>query len=510
MINTLDAGFMSNSKVMKILASMLFMLFLSFLQINAQEEIGYVFNNRDDAYPENPDSGVKPIYWNNGVLYLGFCIDEQLSSYGITLFYYDTLGALVWQKRHFYPGQVVYSGYDIVALNNSSFYVGGAMRETWNSQYHSMLIKFNAFGDTVYTKVYPDSANKAINCMEKWSSDTILLCSKWDEDLTEDQKIVVEKVDTNGIICSTTVSEYKDWNPEQIIRSPSNLIFVGGEFWTETNNVKIFINVYDLNLDFLYTVTPGMANNERFSSFNILNNKVYMAARVTAYNPYPNWDQCKLVRLSNAGGTYGSVNIGDMLFDLGVGNAITLNDNCMVVPVSSLYLQNIHHLYFVDTNMSVICSTYVNTNAVPYNMKLFGDIAAVPGNKIAGTGYILADPNDPHLTQDHWNYLTTDVMEFMNQNCNEFTTGPFPFTENAIKEEVNIYPNPFHDEIFIELNGAETKSCEISIYNFEGTLIYSKPGNAETRINVRSLSRGLYFIIVSFDDRIKIQKIIKN
>ncbi len=481
---------------------------ISISYVQSQVEIDYILNNRDDMYPENPDSGIKPIYWNNGILFLGFCVDEQDFRYGITLMFYDTIGNLNWSKKYLNPSYAVYSGYDVITYNNSSFYVGGTCRETWNSNYHGLFMKFNNQGDSVFSIIYPDSANKAIMCMDKFDEDTILLCSKWDEDLSGEQKIVIEKIDTNGIIHSDFVSEYENKNPEQILKTPTDFILVAGNRKTNYGNIKVYINVYDLSLNYLYMVNPCQTPNEYFGGLTIMNNAVYMASEIQINNPTPYWDRCKINKLSFSGGVIGTTYISSILWEIGLSNIITLNDNCMVVPISSWYLPHNSTFYFLDTNMSVICSTYVENPSVPDNDQWFGYIAPVPGNKIAGSGMILADPNDPHLTQDHWNYITTSVKEFINSNCNDPTTGEI--SSEIKKENFLIYPNPFSKEVTIENTNKNLADYNISVYNCSGTIIYtSKSINGDLRINLGFLQPGLYFIKIFNNDFQEIRKILK-
>ncbi len=489
---------------------LLIIAFLSFISsINSQTQIDCIINNRDDMFPGNPDSGVKPVFWNNGILYLGFCVDEQESRYGITLMFYDTIGNLNWSKKYLNPSYSVYSGYDILTYNNSSFYIVGACRETWNSNYQSLFIKYNNEGDSIFSIIYPDSANKAILCVDKFSEDTILLCSKWDEDLSGDQKIVIEKVDTNGIVHDTYTSEYENINPEQILKTPSDLILVAGRRITDYGNIKVYINVYDLSLNYLYMVNPCQTPNEYFGGLTIMNNEVYMSSKIQVSNPQPYWDRCKINRLSSLGYVQATTYISSVLWEIGLSNIITLNDNCMVVPISSWYLPHNSTFYFLDTNMSVICSTYIEYPTFPDNKQWFGNIAPIPGNRIAGSGMFWPDPNYPNLTQDHWNFLTTSVEDFINTNCNYPTTGEGVIEEK--KDKLKIYPNPFRNTITIENNNEDLFDSYVIVYDCSGIIVFTSGiNNEDLKINLNFLPKGLYFIRIFNEEFQEIRKIFKN
>lgn len=61
-----------------------------------------VFNNRLDINTDEPDAGMKTIFWNNGLLTLDYCFDSVYKE-GICLSFVDTTGNLIWKKIFFHP-----------------------------------------------------------------------------------------------------------------------------------------------------------------------------------------------------------------------------------------------------------------------------------------------------------------------------------------------------------------------------------------------------------------------
>jgi hypothetical protein len=475
--------------------------------LSSQSPIGYSFNYRDDIFTNNPDSGIEPLYWNNGILFLGFCFDEGQSKYGTTLKFYDLQGNMQWSHLYFHPTYQVYNGADILAYNNSSFYMGGYCRKTFNSEYRAVFAKFNSQGEIIFWNVFPDTANKAIACMEKFAEDTILLCSKWDTDLEDEQKIIIEKIDTLGNIHLTSVGSYALREPYQILKTPDNRIFVGGNRMTENDNIKLFNNVYDLSLNYLYTVDINETVNEWFGSFIVMNNKVYLTATVSVYGPPGNDEECRISKLSSYGYLTVTSKFLGLAFNLSVGNAITLNDNCMVVPIGYGFSNGI--FFLLDSNLVVNCSTYVYLPNVLSNMRYFGTIAAVPGNRIAGSGYVFDDPNNLLDSQDHWNYLTLSVTDFIEENCLTSTSNE-NYTMNNESKFFNIYPNPFVDELTIEdLNKGEAE-FNTKLYEITGNLIYKSVSVNNLIVNLGHLQRGIYFLELQNKNFHEVKKIVKN
>jgi uncharacterized delta-60 repeat protein len=79
---------------------------------------------------------------------------------------------------------------------------------------------------------------------------------------------------------------------------------------------------------------------------------------------------------------------------------------------------------------------------------------------------------------------------------------------NAIESEINLFPNPANEFIYIEnLNGEST----IKIFDFSGRHIYSETINAQNHmIYINDLSKGTYILQVESNGIKNTQKIIKN
>jgi aminopeptidase YwaD len=73
-------------------------------------------------------------------------------------------------------------------------------------------------------------------------------------------------------------------------------------------------------------------------------------------------------------------------------------------------------------------------------------------------------------------------------------------------DDIRIYPNPANDFINIEIENGKEKAKSIEIINDLGvTVINSKFKN---KIDVSSLSSGLYLIRINFEDYIHTEKVI--
>ena len=75
--------------------------------------------------------------------------------------------------------------------------------------------------------------------------------------------------------------------------------------------------------------------------------------------------------------------------------------------------------------------------------------------------------------------------------------------------EINIYPNPFNDELSVQTKGNREYSVEL--ITISGSTIYqSKIKGDFHRINLRELSSGIYFVRVQSEDFISVRKVLKE
>ena len=85
--------------------------------------------------------------------------------------------------------------------------------------------------------------------------------------------------------------------------------------------------------------------------------------------------------------------------------------------------------------------------------------------------------------------------------------------------DFRIFPNPFSNRFFIEINGLNTKNdVQLFIYDIYGKKLFSQEFNASHQLIVdnsnfpiiSSLSKGVYFVSVVIDGNINTQKLIKQ
>ncbi|MCW3071840.1 MAG: hypothetical protein JWO44_1730 [Bacteroidetes bacterium] len=88
-------------------------------------------------------------------------------------------------------------------------------------------------------------------------------------------------------------------------------------------------------------------------------------------------------------------------------------------------------------------------------------------------------------------------------------------SEAASSASLNVYPNPFNDDVTIELELAKAGIVRISIVNIAGQEVYSEElnqrnGSYKKQVSLKEQAKGIYYLQVITDDEVINKKIIKN
>lgn len=110
--------------------------------------------------------------------------------------------------------------------------------------------------------------------------------------------------------------------------------------------------------------------------------------------------------------------------------------------------------------------------------------------------------------QNHiYNGCNYSPMVFGNPYCSTNS-----ILENEFSNSINIYPNPFTNQITIEFVANHSEKVDIIIYNIVGEIVYSSTDNSNQKVitvNLENFSKGSYIVMTKTDDQISTQKIIK-
>jgi hypothetical protein len=131
---------------------------------------------------------------------------------------------------------------------------------------------------------------------------------------------------------------------------------------------------------------------------------------------------------------------------------------------------------------------------VTFKVNLIDNISL--GTQVSNTAYIYFDLNPPIVTNTVLN--TLDILTSTNVQ--------------QLNDHISIYPNPAHEVLMINLNNVKLNGKNyFEIYNIAGQLIMSQnlvqPIN---KVDISSLSKGLYLLKTNVDATISTVKIVKE
>ncbi|MBI3512426.1 MAG: T9SS type A sorting domain-containing protein [Bacteroidetes bacterium] len=472
---------------------------LSFLLLPAiaatgfsQAQPNYLFNDRVDVFTNNADMGLKCISWNSGALYLGNCSDSSGRS-GTSLTFYDTTGIRQWSKNYFYPGYSYLQGFALCAQNNSSFYIAGNATADSSSQSDCFFAKFDSNGDSLFFSFFGDSLYNDTRSIISFSSDTLLLLTNTTSATNSNlYSISLSKTDTLGNIVGNRSFVYSSRFGSQVMVDGSNRILVGGN----QSISQVFINVYDLQMNYSTTWAYNYPMFDSFRSFILTNNNIFICSTVWLhYPPNPNYFDAAYIRKLNLAGTVlANITIGRTQLDLDAVNICEVDTTLLALGA---YSGGTNYIYFLNYSPDTICKAETWCTSGPGIMM---DLCMLPGNKIAAVGYV--SPYPFGTTEDHWCFLTTNALDFLTSQC-----GYVNSTEEIIAENtMSIFPDPAADQLTIKMNFSENEKLELGIFNSLGEKIYCRkfscsPGETKTTVDVSEFSPGIYFIRLQTDGK---------
>ena len=131
--------------------------------------------------------------------------------------------------------------------------------------------------------------------------------------------------------------------------------------------------------------------------------------------------------------------------------------------------------------------------------------------KVAASGYSNSTKDytylDEAVANKDWYYRLRMV-----DVTGEFTYSKIiKITRNGEKNPLKVYPNPATDLIVVTHD--KTQNALLNIYNVQGQLVHTErinPSAVATEVNINSLSKGFYSVIITDDNNTYKTKFIKK
>ncbi|MGB0432092.1 MAG: T9SS type A sorting domain-containing protein, partial [Bacteroidia bacterium] len=137
--------------------------------------------------------------------------------------------------------------------------------------------------------------------------------------------------------------------------------------------------------------------------------------------------------------------------------------------------------------------------------------------RITGLDTMKSGDFEPNLTPDSLGYYDVSlVVTDKLRGCTDSITITKGFkvvlgtsTKEILENELEIFPNPVHDQLYLETSAFN--SAQVFIYNSQGQLVLSQILNAQVEsIDVSNLTKGVYLLKLNHGDKTVDMKFIKN
>ena len=139
-------------------------------------------------------------------------------------------------------------------------------------------------------------------------------------------------------------------------------------------------------------------------------------------------------------------------------------------------------------------------NALSYNVYNGGIMIA----NVTGNSYIV---NDLNYDTDYCYTVTAVRNETESEKSEKVCVKTLGEGVNEISSDVNVYPIPVTDKLFID---TETYIEEICIYTLSGVMVYKEVDFNNKSVDVSEYNSGVYVIKIKSNDKVVMKRFIKN
>ncbi len=467
-------------------------MFLCLLGLTLQAQQTY-FNNRYDFNNSWCEGGLSIHADTNKITILSAaCANPGLSGPLNAAFLQLDFSGLAINTNfiNIYNNNVYIGGDGSLSKTTSGYIFAGSLEDTINVDV--FLAKLNSLGDTLWTRRVGDSAFQSGWMAKPVSDGGYVLCGS------------TATVDSfgNALIIKTDSSGNVIWQKDYGYFGSNEIAFA----FTQTNDggyaltgwrryPSSLIDIYLLKIDsggnFQWDTTYGSQWREEAWSIVSTQDGNIVIAGAYAYSlqgrhPY-------LAKFDLSGNMFWEKNVSGGFGDGTLYSVRELSDGSLIATGDHAYPP------FPPSTQGVILKTtangdslwYKNYYSSYYGRSYLRDIYPTPDCGFVACGFVVPQlPDTGH--QDLW-VLKVDSVGCEVSNC---TVGINEYLENKIS--VSVYPNPFSNELNIELNGKEDFYF-LKIYNTLGMelLKTSVQGNKINTINFSDLPIGLYLLNIS-------------
>ena len=451
-------------------------------------------------------------HWGNQVMELG---NSLVVSGGLThpvngnsystISLLDTNGTLLSTKNYGFPNYMMYDLKKLIKKNNAAFFGFGHVYNL-NDPVNKMdllMMKFDANGDTLFTKIYHDTGLVKLNDVIQYSSKDFLLLCTYTKNYNYDEykQTLLVLVDTLGTISKLQYTPFSLYSPNLLLRDTQKKeLYVMGTHKSQpgpsfiTWNYLLCLN--DTSFQSKFTASNITAqNNDYLQGAAFHQGAIY--ATYSSKLPLPLGPSdgltVKLAKIKITGQNLGftSNNLGpiDTSKTLSFGNMQVEKDK-VIFPVYNTRTKQ--SFYFCDTLLTLICRANVPQPDIN-NECSASHFLLTPHHRAISTG--MCAGRLTHLSS-HWNFMSINYEAFLLNGC----SSPVGVKDwDVYRSRYSLYPNPGQGTFFIENPDLNDQEIEVTVHNSLGALVYQQHILFSRRhtLELGDLAPGLYICRLS-------------
>ncbi len=399
----------------------------------------------------------------------------------------DAYGDTIWTRT--YGGKEHESGTFIQATSDSGYIISGSTRSFGAGSADVYLIKINAAGDTLWTKTFGGIGIDYGNCVRQTEDQGYIIAGHTDSYGSGLYDIYLIKTDASGDTLWTKVlggSDY-DWC-KNIQQTPDEgYIIVGDTKSFGAGDSDVFLIKTDASGDTLWTKTYGGANYDRgFSLVQTLEG--YIIVGVTESFGAGEGD-IYIIKTNLAGDTLWTKTMGGTDYDRAHFIQKTYDDDYILVANTKSYGAGDGDVYLAK----------IDSGGNVYWTRTFGGSEYDNGTCVRQTsdkGFIITGSSKSYSTSDNYDiYL---VKTDANGLLTGIENLRMPVGSKDIQLYQN-FPNPFNASTTFSYKVNKPSRIKLELYALDGSLVtkifekHHQPGEYQWKWNTKGICSGIYF-----------------
>ena len=410
---------------------------------------------------------------------------------GFYLIKSDALGNPVWSKQYV-AGTEAYS---LEQTSDSGYIVAGYTNNLGAGMGELYLVKTDSVGNMIWDKTYGGTNNEGIpgygNISVQQTPDGGYIVAAYTNSFgAGGYDFYLIKTDAGGNVTWTRTfggigTEYGYGNSVGQT-ADGGYVIVGSTDSFGSGSDDVYLFKTDANGNLLWSKTYGGVNSDYGYSVQQTTTGGYIITGATSSFGSGGYD-AYLIKTDPVGNLLWSKTYGGVGVDYGYSVDKTTDGGYVITGYTWSFGVGGADVYLIKTDANGNSGCYENNPATLVTTP--STIVTTPATLVSSGG----TTNISTTTQNNSGVATTIC----------FTTG---IDEEIFQADINIYPNPSNGIFTIY---SEKEITAIEIYNSLGELVFSsEPQTTYYELDLRSKSKGIYFVKVLADDKMYSQKII--